>query len=65
MRGFNDVLVECGISFLAVPNLARPLRKRFPHSLNGAPLLIHAVRIIGSTDASSNLNIPREHHDAS
>jgi LysR family transcriptional activator of nhaA len=40
VRGFNHVLGECGISFLAVPNLARPLRKAFPHSLNGAPLLI-------------------------
>jgi LysR family transcriptional regulator, transcriptional activator of nhaA len=40
VRGFNHVLGECGISFLAVPNLAKPLRKDFPHSLNGAPLLI-------------------------
>jgi LysR family transcriptional activator of nhaA len=40
VRGFNHVLGECGISFLAVPNLARPLRKAFPRSLNGAPLLI-------------------------
>jgi LysR family transcriptional regulator, transcriptional activator of nhaA len=40
VRGFNHVLGDCGISFLAVPNLAGPLRKRFPQSLNGAPLLI-------------------------
>jgi LysR family transcriptional activator of nhaA len=40
VRGFNHALGECGISFLAVPNLARPLRKDFPRSLNGAPLLI-------------------------
>ncbi len=40
VRGFNHVLGECGISFLAVPNLARPLRKDFPRSLNRAPLLI-------------------------
>jgi len=40
VRGFNHVLGECGISFLAVPHLARPLCKDFPHSLNGAPLLI-------------------------
>ena len=40
VRGFNHVLGECGISFLAVPHLARPLRKDFPRSLNGAPLLI-------------------------
>jgi LysR family transcriptional activator of nhaA len=40
VRGFNHVLGECGISFLAVPNLVRSLRKDFPRSLNGAPLLI-------------------------
>ena len=40
VRGFSHVLGECGISFLAVPRLAKPLRKGFPHSLNGAPLLI-------------------------
>ena len=40
VRGFNHVLGECGISFLAVPQLARPLRKDFPRSLNGAPMLI-------------------------
>jgi LysR family transcriptional activator of nhaA len=40
VRGFNHVLGDCGISFLAVPHLARPLRKDFPRSLNGAPLLI-------------------------
>jgi len=40
VRGFSHILGECGISFLAVPPLARPLRKHFPHSLNGAPLLM-------------------------
>ena len=40
VRGFNHALGECGISFLAVPQLAKVLRKNFPHSLNGAPLLI-------------------------
>ncbi len=40
VRGFNHALGESGISFLAVPKLARGLRKNFPHSLNGAPLLI-------------------------
>jgi LysR family transcriptional activator of nhaA len=40
VRGFNHALGECGISFLAVPHLAKALRKGFPHSLNGAPLLI-------------------------
>jgi len=40
VRGFSHVLGECGISFLAVPRLAKPLRKEFPRSLTGAPLLI-------------------------
>jgi LysR family transcriptional activator of nhaA len=40
VRGFSHVLGECGISFLAVQHLAKTLRKNFPHSLNGAPLLI-------------------------
>jgi len=40
VRGFSHELGECGISFLAVQHLARTLRKNFPHSLSGAPLLI-------------------------
>jgi LysR family transcriptional activator of nhaA len=40
VRGFSHILGECGISFLAVPHLARPRRKEFPRSLNGAPLLM-------------------------
>jgi LysR family transcriptional activator of nhaA len=40
VRGFNHALGECGVSFLAVPKLAKPLRKNFPQSLDGSPLLI-------------------------
>jgi LysR family transcriptional regulator, transcriptional activator of nhaA len=40
VRGYNHVLGECGISFLAVPKLAKSLRKDFPQSLNGSPLLL-------------------------
>lgn len=40
VRGFNHYLGECGICFLAIPELARPLRENFPRSLNGAPLLL-------------------------
>ncbi len=40
VRGFNHALGECGISFMAIPRLAKSLRKHFPQSLNGAPLLI-------------------------
>jgi LysR family transcriptional activator of nhaA len=40
VRGFSHVLGEGGISFLAVPHLARSLSKDFPRSLDGAPLLM-------------------------
>ena len=40
VRGYNHVLGECGVSFLAVPKLARSLCKHFPQSLNGSPLLL-------------------------
>jgi LysR family transcriptional activator of nhaA len=40
VRGFNHDLGECGISFLGVPGLVKKLRKNFPQSLDGAPLLI-------------------------
>jgi LysR family transcriptional activator of nhaA len=40
VRGFSHVLGECGISFLAAPDLATRLRKHFPHCLDGAALLI-------------------------
>ena len=40
VRGFNHQLGDCGITFLATPRLALKLGKNFPHSLNGAPLLM-------------------------
>lgn len=40
VRGFNHPLGDCSITFFATPELALELRKDFPHSLNGAPLLI-------------------------
>ncbi|WP_455202869.1 transcriptional activator NhaR [Kaarinaea lacus] len=40
VRGFNHALGESGISFMAVPALANKLRKNFPQSLDGAPILI-------------------------
>lgn len=40
VRGFNHPLGECGISFFAVPELAKKLNKKFPQSLNGAPMLL-------------------------
>jgi len=40
INGYNHNLGESGISFLATAALARQLSKKFPHSLDGAPLLI-------------------------
>ena len=40
VRGFNHLLVECGVTFLAAPPLARRMRGRFPHGLDGAPMLL-------------------------
>ncbi len=40
VRAYNHVLGECGVSFLAVPTLARSLRRRFPRSLDEAPMLL-------------------------
>ncbi len=40
VRGYNHLLLECGVSFLALPALAKPLRKGFPHSLHQVPFLM-------------------------
>ncbi len=40
VRGYNHFLGESGISFLAVPKLAGKLRRNFPESLNGSPILL-------------------------
>jgi LysR family transcriptional activator of nhaA len=40
VRGYNHFLGECGISFMAVPRLAKKLSKNFPQSLHGAPVLL-------------------------
>ena len=40
VRGFNHPLGDCGITFFAAPKLASRLRKNFPASLSGEPLLI-------------------------
>lgn len=38
--GFNHLLGECGVTFLATRALAERLRPRFPHSLHDAPMLL-------------------------
>jgi LysR family transcriptional activator of nhaA len=41
VKAFAHLLVECGVTFLAAPGLAH-LRKGFPGSLAGAPVLLPA-----------------------
>jgi LysR family transcriptional activator of nhaA len=40
VRAFNHLLGECGVTFFATADLARRLRRRFPASLDAAPMLI-------------------------
>lgn len=45
VRAFNHLLGECGVSFFATPTLARTLGRRFPKSLDGAPMVLPAENI--------------------
>lgn len=40
VRGFNHLLAESGVTFLATPSLTKPLRGAFPHGLHRAPMLL-------------------------
>ncbi len=40
VRGFNHLLGECGLTFLATAGLAKQLRGGFPKRLHGAPMLL-------------------------
>jgi LysR family transcriptional activator of nhaA len=40
LRVFDHLLGECGTAFFAAPGPAKSLRRRFPHSLHGAPFLL-------------------------
>ena len=40
VRAYNHLLGECGVSFYAAPKLAARLRRRFPRSLDGEPMLL-------------------------
>ncbi|MGQ9649072.1 MAG: LysR family transcriptional regulator [Phycisphaerae bacterium] len=42
VRAFSHLLGECGVAFFALPDLAGELRKGFPKSLSGAPVLLPA-----------------------
>jgi LysR family transcriptional activator of nhaA len=39
-QAYNHHLGDCGVSFVAAPELARRYRRGFPQSLRGAPLLL-------------------------
>ena len=43
VRAFNHLLGECGVTFFAARKLAPSYRRRFPKSLDGAPLLLPAT----------------------
>lgn len=40
IRAYSHLLGECGVTFFAEPKLARKLRRDFPRSLEGQPLLV-------------------------
>ena len=40
VKAFNHLLGECGVTFFAVPELARKYRRKFPESLDEAPMLV-------------------------
>ncbi len=40
VRAYNHLLGECGITFFGTEELAKRYRKGFPHSLDGAPILL-------------------------
>ena len=40
VKAYSHRLGECGLSFLATPELARKYRRKFPLSLNGAPVCL-------------------------
>jgi LysR family transcriptional activator of nhaA len=40
VKAFNHLLGDCGITIFATAELARDHREQFPHSLDGAPILL-------------------------
>ena len=43
IKVFNHLLGECGVTFCAAPKLAATLKRKFPKSLNDAPVLLPAT----------------------
>ncbi len=52
VKAFSHLLGECGLGFFAKPKLAAVLRRRFPKSLDGAPVLLPS----GNTTLRRNLD---------
>jgi LysR family transcriptional activator of nhaA len=46
IRAFNHLLGECGVAFFGSPKLVAKYRRGFPHSLNGAPVLLPAENTV-------------------
>ena len=40
IRAYSHQLIECGVSLMALPQLAKKYRQHFPQSINGAPFLL-------------------------
>ncbi len=59
VRAYSHRLGECGMSFLAVPELARKYRRKFPESLNGAPVCLPT----NHTAVRRELNFWLDEHD--
>lgn len=59
MKAFTHVLGECGVTFFATKEMARRLRRGFPGSLTGAPVLLP----VGTSALRRTLDQWFEEHD--
>lgn len=59
VRVYTHRLGECGLSFLAVPEIAKKFRRGFPKSLNGAPMLLPTEH----TAVRRSFNLWLDNHD--
>jgi LysR family transcriptional activator of nhaA len=59
VRAYTHKLGECGMSFLAVPALAKKYRSRFPNSLHAAPLCLPTEHTV----VRRSLNVWFDEHD--
>ncbi len=59
VRAYSHKLGECGLSFLAVPQMARRFRSKFPQSLHAAPMCLPTEH----TTVRRALNVWLDEHD--